>query len=270
MSGSLIDNPNAGWVVNGVNAVLQTDLVEGAAVGASHGGVGNSNAGAQVLANRTALLYQQQQTDKADISALLANHFANMQAFTSSGTFTVPSLVTALRVMCVGGGGGGAGATNSPNGYGGAGGGGGGTAIGIYGVTPGQQISVTVGNGGSGGTSGSSGAPGGASSVGSFCSASGGTGGAFETTDLFITPGGNGSGGTLNLPGGLGGTPIATGPTTIFGGAGGSTAAGAGQALSALGIPSDGQFPGGGASAAGGAGGASGGNGAAGLVLLEW
>ena len=72
------------------------------------------------------------------------------QSFTSSGTFAVPSGLTALDVLVVAGGGGGAmGATGSPGGGGGAGGGGGLIFMPSYPVTPGGTIAVTVGNYGS-------------------------------------------------------------------------------------------------------------------------
>lgn len=49
-------------------------------------------------------------------AALSTAPFANKQAFTSSGTFTVPAGVTMLAVMCIGGGGGGGGG-GGQNGY---------------------------------------------------------------------------------------------------------------------------------------------------------
>jgi hypothetical protein len=55
MSGQLIDYPS--YTPNDVPSLLQSDAAEGQATGASHGGIGNSNAAAQVLANRTAWLY---------------------------------------------------------------------------------------------------------------------------------------------------------------------------------------------------------------------
>ena len=66
----------------------------------------------------------------------------NYQSFTSSGTFTVPTGVRNVQVLVVGGGGGG--------GYTGGGGGGGGAVMFIpnYQVTPGTNITVTVGAGG--------------------------------------------------------------------------------------------------------------------------
>jgi hypothetical protein len=68
MSGTLIDSP--AYTPNSVPSVLQTDAVEGQAAGASHGGIGNSNAGAQALANRTAFLFGRQNTNIANIGTL--------------------------------------------------------------------------------------------------------------------------------------------------------------------------------------------------------
>ncbi|MFA6077604.1 MAG: hypothetical protein WC724_01145 [Candidatus Paceibacterota bacterium] len=67
------------------------------------------------------------------------------QTFTSSGTFFVPSGVTALTVYVAGGGGAGAGGTNEGAG---AGGGGGGYSSGTIAVSPGGAYGVTVGAGG--------------------------------------------------------------------------------------------------------------------------
>lgn len=74
------------------------------------------------------------------------------QAFTSSGTFTVPAGVRSINIHCTGGGGAGgrAYAANSKS-NGGGGGGGGYTSYknGIS-VAPGNSLTVTVGSGGSG------------------------------------------------------------------------------------------------------------------------
>ena len=64
------------------------------------------------------------------------------QTFTSSGTFSVPSGVTAVDVLVVGGGGGGG------SSIGGGGGAGGLVYAACYPVTPGGTVSVTVGEGG--------------------------------------------------------------------------------------------------------------------------
>ncbi|WP_050010707.1 phage tail protein [Herbaspirillum sp. B65] len=83
--------------------------------------------------------------------------------FTSSGTFTVPDDVTALRVSAGGGGGGGGGAGGAYNGggsgYAASGGGGGGGAASylidvLVPVTPGQVLNVVIGAGGAGGVHG--------------------------------------------------------------------------------------------------------------------
>jgi hypothetical protein len=53
----------------------------------------------------------------------------NVQDFTASGTWTKPSGVTYVRVVCVGGGGGGGGGHNAAAGGGGGGGGGGAVTV---------------------------------------------------------------------------------------------------------------------------------------------
>jgi hypothetical protein len=101
----------------------------------------------------------------------------NFQVFASSGTFTVPAGVTAVRAYVFGAGGGGASARNTgyPNTSNGGRGGFG--CVVITGLTPGAGISVTVGSGGGGASSGD-GAAGTTSSFGGYASATGGGGGA--------------------------------------------------------------------------------------------
>jgi hypothetical protein len=73
------------------------------------------------------------------------------QTYTSSGTYswTCPSGVTSVSVVCIGGGGGGNGGGNGVGGAGGGGGGGLGYKNNIP-VTPGQSYTVVVGGGGAG------------------------------------------------------------------------------------------------------------------------
>lgn len=94
---------------------------------------------------------------------------------TASGTYTVPTGVTYLLVILVGGGSGGESGSRS-SGTGGAGGASGKVHSVGFTVTPGQTISYTIGNGGSGGVTSSDHAPGGVGGntiFGSYSSASG-------------------------------------------------------------------------------------------------
>jgi hypothetical protein len=119
--------------------------------------------------------------------------------FTSSGTFTIPAGVTAVKVTVVGGGGGGGSGNTagSPEKLG-SGGGSGGIAIEwITGLTPGSTVSVTVGSGGTA-VNGTSGTSGSTSSFGSYCTATGGGGGG---SNLVGGSGGAGSGGTFDYTG---------------------------------------------------------------------
>jgi len=69
------------------------------------------------------------------------------QVFTTTGTFTIPANITALKVTVIGGGGSGAGSASSYSG--GGGGGAGATAISyLTALTPGGTIAVVVGTGG--------------------------------------------------------------------------------------------------------------------------
>ena len=66
---TLLDAPE--YTANEVYELLATDPVEGAASGASFGGIGLSNQPHQQLANRTAFLKQRQDTNIANIATLL-------------------------------------------------------------------------------------------------------------------------------------------------------------------------------------------------------
>lgn len=132
-------------------------------------------------------------------------------------TWTCPTGVTKISVVCVGGGGGG--------GYNGGGGGGGGALAYIYNytVTPGNTYTVVAGNGAAGGTR----AAGGTSYFNNTSTvAAGGGGGGLE----FIVGSAGGAGGTVlagtGFPGGAGGNGAPTIGGGGGGGAGGYTAAG--------------------------------------------
>lgn len=126
----------------------------------------------------------------------------NQQVFGASGTFTVPTGVTSVMVAAYGGGGGGSGGTlisGSPAAASqGTRGGRGGLVFAIVsGLTPGANISVTVGSGGNGGVgtnSGTrqSGVAGGTTSFGSFITCNGGAAG---------TNSGDGAAGSVTLSG---------------------------------------------------------------------
>jgi hypothetical protein len=134
------------------------------------------------------------------------------QVFTSSGTFTVPTGVTSVKVTVVGGGGNGGAATattgRSATRNAGGGGGGGGTAVEyITGLTPGGTVSVTVGGIAS------------TSSFGAFCSA---TGGATVGTNVKTGgAGGAGSGGNFNYTGSAGAIGVVG--AARYGGIGGAS-----------------------------------------------
>jgi hypothetical protein len=191
----------------------------------------------------------------------------NGQAFTSTGTFTIPTGITRVKVTVVGAGGGGAG------GYGG-GGGGGGTAIAfLTGLVSGNTLLVSaIGAGGNGSSGLGSGSAGGTSTVASgtqtisTISASGGSGGTGGSSSNPGGIGGIGSGGTVNIAGQGGGGYANSGS---MGGTGGSSTMGGGGIGSATGSSAQGGY-GGGGGAAGNNTGQSGGNGAQGIVIFEW
>jgi hypothetical protein len=196
------------------------------------------------------------------------------QLFTSNGTFTIPTSVTAVKVTIGGGGGGGGGGVAGAD-TGGSGGGGGGFSIGyLTGLTPGNTISVTVGAAGTATTF--TGGTGGTSTF-STLTATGGTGGTNFGSGGAVGVGGSGTGGTFNYSGANGGAASSSGP----GGTGGTN--------NSLGIPvftwgvggapntSGSGFAGTGFSVGGGGGNGNGvgfnpvgGVGRAGFVLVEW
>ena len=193
--------------------------------------------------------------------------FNTMVSFTAAGSFVVPAGVGQVRVRLVGGGGGGAPGSSTQAG---SGGGAGGYAEGVFSVTPGQTIPVTVGTGGSGqaASAGVGGGWGGASSFGTYCSATGGNGGALGTSVAPGGAGGGGTGGQVNLLGGLGGDGMPGG--TGWGGYGGASYfGGGGRAATVSGSVQAGQAPGSGGG--GGYGGAcASGAGANGIVIVEY
>lgn len=142
-----------------------------------------------------------------------------LQVFNSSGTFVVPTNVTRIMVeLWGGGGGGGGGGCGGTNGSGTGGGGGGGSAYAkdLIFVTPGSELSVTVGAGGGGGNgssvsgvSAATGANGGTSSIGGINAQGGNGGGGGSTSD--------GGSVTEGFGGGGGGTGIGSGRISVTG-----------------------------------------------------
>ena len=196
------------------------------------------------------------------------------QVFTASGTFTIPTGITAVRVTVIGGGGTGgtaaSGGTSTPSASGG--GGGGGTAISyLTGLTPGATIAVTVGAAAS------------ASSIASgtqaitTVTASGGANGALASNGASSGgAGGAASGGTLNISGGDGGAGAAQAATTfpVRAGIGGGTTLAPATSIATATSTSNGSagrgYGGGGSGAVSNSGTTTGGAGAAGVVIFEW
>jgi hypothetical protein len=159
-----------------------------------------------------------------------AGGIGGMTVFTSSGTFTIPTGKTTIKITVVGGGGGGA---TGQEFRGCSGGGGGGTSMKYFtSVTPGNTLSVTIGAGGTagGGTGGTSSVASGTQSI-TTIQATGGTSpvvGADQERFVGGT-GGVGSGGDLNIKGGAGQGAF-SGTTTAAGGGGSSVYGGGGKA----------------------------------------
>jgi hypothetical protein len=137
---------------------------------------------------------------------------ADIQIFTTNGTWTKPTGAKSVQVQCIGSGGGGGGGKSANNaGYGGGGGGGGAvspinlfqasTLTSTVAITVG--VAGTAGAGGIAGAIGISGGNGSFSSFGTYIKVNGGGGGTAE----------NGGGG--NAPGGAGGNNGATNPVGV-------------------------------------------------------
>lgn len=188
----------------------------------------------------------------------------NSQSFTSSGTFTIPAGVTAIKATVVGAGGsGGVGGTNA---FGGGGGGGGGTAIKYFtGLTPGNTLTVTAGS--------SNSISSGTEIITTVSASSGGS--AVGSSQIIGGSGGIGSNGTINIQGSAGTNGSSIGNSVIgssaVGGVGGSsTHGGGGRGGSSAGGSSGGSAGGNYGGGGGGSGGGSAGNGAPGIVIFEW
>jgi hypothetical protein len=157
---------------------------------------------------------------------------------TGSQKFTVPAGVHSVDITLVGAGGGGGGSTEVGDGGAGGGGGGGGSVVYTKSVTPGEELTITVGAGGAGapyvgrdagytGGGGNGGSGENTSVSGSFgtVTATGGAGGASGTG---WQGGGGGAGGTPNGVNGSEGTTGYNDYSTTYGGIGGDGAYGAG------------------------------------------
>ena len=179
----------------------------------------------------------------------------NIQIFRTNGTFIVPTNVTRIMVeMWGGGGGGGSGVggfnDNLDGGSAGAGAGGGGGGYGkdVFNVTPGGNLSVTVGNGGVGGVNGSIATSGGTSSLGGLISTTGGNAGQSAVFGSNNSPNG-GSGGFSTVADNISGDAGHAGQVGCgcsVAGNGGAAADGSGGMANSGGSGSPGKGPGGG------------------------
>lgn len=194
------------------------------------------------------------------------------QIFNSSGTFTIPTGITQVKVTVVGSGGAGGGSDGTHTGTGGSSGG-----VGIKwlsSLTPGLTLSVTVGTGGTG-VSAANGNPGNSSSVSSGTQSitTITTNGGGQGSAVTSAPSGGGTvaaagtGGTINLAGNSADTIWAI----TAGGKGAGTPFFGGQTGAVVGSAGNNAVnPGAGGGGAQGTGPFAGGNGANGIVIFEW
>jgi hypothetical protein len=88
MMATLIDS--AEFTSNEIYEIQATDVVEGAASGASFGGIGLSNQPHQQLANRTAFLKQRQDTNITNIGVLLNFMASQVGSLQPQGYLKIP------------------------------------------------------------------------------------------------------------------------------------------------------------------------------------
>ena len=223
------------------NQLLQ---VQGGAYISSNLGIGTTSPTSTLSVNGSTVIG----TEILDMTGLSSS-------FISDGSFVVPVGVTKISAVLIGGGGAGGGGSAGGSGSGGQGGGGGGLRyINDLSVTPGETLTVVVGTGGVGASG--AGGNGGSSQIKRSATilveATGGTGGANNSSGLIGTggsgttvsgniggsSGGNGGTASLTLGAGGGGSAGYSGN----GGAGGnnlqSGSAGLGGAASGGGAPS--------------------------------
>lgn len=193
------------------------------------------------------------------------------QLFLASGTFTIP--VTSIKITAVGAGGAGGGSTAAFTGTGGSSGG---TTIRwLSGLTPGNTLTVTIGNGGTG-VSGASGNTGGNTTVSSGTQiitsivSNGGPGGATNAFAGGAATAAAGSGGDINLGGTAGANGTQLTGQVIVGGNGAPSFLGGGVSGVANSTGVAANVPGAGGSGSGGAATNTGGAGANGTVIFEW
>ncbi|GAF99357.1 unnamed protein product, partial [marine sediment metagenome] len=198
--------------------------------------------------------------------------------YTSSGTWTKPSNLVALKVTVIGSGGGGSGSETADGGFGGNGGAGGGATIKHYIAS---ELDATeaysIGAGGSGGAAQVTGSNGGSSTFKAL-TATGGGGGLYGAELTVSATPGAGSGGDLNLRGSTGGFGLSSVASDVAhdsqGGYGGGPALLGGSTTS---VPQDVAGANGTHCGMGGGGAASdqtpdplaGGDGADGLIIVE-
>lgn len=91
---TLLDSPE--YTANEIYEIQQIDPVEGAATGATFGGIGVSNQPHQQLANRTSYLKNRQDTNVANVAALQAFMSGFTGSLQQNGYLKIP-IIDALR-----------------------------------------------------------------------------------------------------------------------------------------------------------------------------
>ncbi|MFT8597718.1 glycine-rich domain-containing protein [Acetobacter orientalis] len=216
------------------------------------------------------LRYQIDGEDMGCLAPLSSFPLRALSKITESTTWIVPENVFRVHVrLCGGGGGGGAGYNANTAG---GGGGAGGCGEGLYDVSPGQQVIITIGAGGAGATGTTDAGAGGTTSFGTFLTATGGGGGQSASNSTISIASGGYVGGSVGgvVFGGQPGYPASYNPSGggYFSGPGGASLfGGGGSETTKQGSSPTFGFGGGGS---GGANQNGGGAGSSGIVVLEY
>lgn len=208
-------------------------------------------------------------TTSTAVWRVVNGYTGNWVGSASSGSVTVPNYARSIEAQVVGGGGGGSNCitTGLATSTSGGGGGAGGFAWGVYAVTPGASLNMSVGAGGIAGVAGAS------TFITGLLTATGGGGAVFQSaSNAAGAAGGVGSGGTVMNNGGSYGSDGQSG-TFIFAGDGGAGPwGGAGRAGALGGLNATGYGSGGGGAYDPTFSGVlkAGGSGFSGIILYRW
>jgi hypothetical protein len=247
-SSNVLTSNGTAWVSQAAAATTNANAITTGILSASVGGTGANTltAEAVVIGNTTGavkfvspgttgnVLTSNGTVWLSQAVAAAGGGLSGLSIFNTPGTFTPPPSTNSVYLVVGGAGGGGGGpAFNNANSqtFPGGTGGAGGTGIGVYPVTGGSPVTITIGTGGNAGSPSATNNPGGTGNAGnpsSFGNTLIGNGGSAGTGGNQSNPGsagaaGNAPLGTATLQGGAIVAPLYYSNTATLGGPGGST-----------------------------------------------